>query len=69
MTFALGLAPLQFISQNFEIGFLGGLNQAQALCGAAHANDISGLHGDAGLAVEGEKDGFCVAGQMDFDEA
>jgi len=62
-------SPFQFAPQDFEIGFLGWLYQAQTFIGAAHANDIGGLHGDSGLPVEGEEDGFGVAGEMHFDEA
>src|SRR5260370_29858564 len=68
-TTVLGVSRLQLVAQNFEIGFLRGVNQAQGFRRAAHALHVGGLHGDSRLSVESQKDGFRVAGQMHFDRA
>src|SRR5258707_14645882 len=36
-SYGLGFAPLELAAQDFEVGFLGGLNQLQTLRGPSHA--------------------------------
>src|SRR4029077_7171300 len=64
----LGFAPLQFAVEDFEVGFFYWLDEVQALGGASHADFVGFLHGDAGLAVEGEEDGFGAHGEVDVDD-
>jgi len=64
----LGFAPFEFVAEDIEVGFFGGLDQVEALRGASDADGVVFLEGDAGLAVESEEDGFGGAGEFDFDE-
>src|SRR5208283_470686 len=53
-----GFAPFEFVAENFEVRFVGRLDELEAFGGARDAHTIAALHGHAGLAVEGEKHGI-----------
>src|SRR5260370_36580687 len=57
-------APFQLAAQNFEVGFLGWLDEFQPLCGAGDADKIRWLQWDTTLTVEGQKNGVSVSGEL-----
>lgn len=53
-----GFAPSEFVAENFEVGFVGRLDELEALGGTGDAHIIAALHRHAGLAIKREENGI-----------